>query len=176
MEGKCLLSALRQGGRSSREEEDVWAQNRMSRQWGLRSEKVQDGKALPASSRLLASLTAASSAWLAAESWRHHLDLDSPDLFCKADVADASAKPDSNPWDILFSKLQVFPPTHTTHFPGADSGGNPLLGRADEWVPQLKSPAASQSILALTQPWGCSVCLPVVLKDSSWTEPKRGGV
>lgn len=80
----------------------------MSRQWGLRNERVQNGVALPASSGLLASLIAASSARLAAESQRHHLDLDSPDLFCKADIADASAKPDSNPWHPL-QKLQVIP-------------------------------------------------------------------
>jgi len=79
---------------------------------------LQDGGALPASSGLLASLTAASVAWLAAESWRQHLDLDSPDLFCKADVADASAKPDNNPHNLLFSKLQAFPLLAPSTFPG----------------------------------------------------------
>lgn len=88
----------------------------MSRQWGLCSERVQNGGALPASSGLLASLIAASSAWLAAESQRHHLDLDSPDLFCKADIADAPAKRDGNPWDLLW-KLQVIPPLIPFTFP-----------------------------------------------------------
>lgn len=152
----------------------VW-QNKTSRQWGLCNERVQEWGALPASSGLLASLTAASSTWLAAESRRHHLDLDSPDLFCKAAVADASAKPDSNPRDPLLKTAGV-PPTYTTHLPKANRGGNWLLMRTDVWVPELKSPTAPQSVLVLTQPWGCSVWLPVVLKDSSWTEPKCGGV
>lgn len=75
-------------------------------------------------------------------------------------------------------KTAVVPPTHTIHLPRADRCGNSLLMQAAVWVPGLRSPAAPQSVLALTQPWGCSVWLPVVLKHraKAWRSLKQASL
>lgn len=128
------------GGRSSVEKEGLWAQNKMSRQWGLRSGRVWDGEpSLPALG-----------CWPVPLQPRHHDWLQrAGDITLIYTVSSSSARrvewvplqSQTGAHNILSSQ-NCRCSAHSMHLPRADRVGKSLLTRAELWVPQLKSPAA----------------------------------